>query len=117
MKNELFPAMLARALVKKTGQIFLSLPEKITTEQVDKLLSYANEFAGDDQYAFHVTTLPIEGFSVVSPRTAARYRTRVDGKEVGALIISRDGEFKDLDTVNTFRHVNSGSLPGGLAGI
>lgn len=118
MSTEIFSSMLVDALGNKRGLAYLSMPASMTNEVMANLVAKANERHGTQDYAFLVSSRGDNDFGPsISPEMAISLRSMEDGGPADVLIVARDGEFKELASLQAFRHLNPMSVPAGIAGI
>lgn len=114
MTKDLLPVALGNILCSLEGLNYFSVPKDISTKFVSKIVETVNE-KHSYKRAFHVSRYS-NGESV-SPEYATSLRSRENGDSANALIVSLDGEFKDLKSLEAFIHVNPLQLPAGVSDI
>lgn len=104
--------LLARALGNVLGGLdglnYFSVPKNMSADFVAQVVKAAN-MRFDYEHAFHVSRFNYEG--TITPEYATSLRSRETGESANALIVSLDGEFKDLKSLEAFLHVNPSQLP------
>lgn len=116
MTEEILAEALGKLLHANRGLTYLSVPSSMPDSAIQRLVQIANRYRDATDFAFHVTRhtgLP----GSISPEWATRLRSRDDGSEADVLIVARDGEFKELKSLEAFRHLNPMSVPAGAAGV
>ena len=108
MAREILASSLGRLISRKRGLVFLSVPVDMPPGFLDCIADSANSARGEE-HAFHVSNdTNITGG--ISSERATELRSREDGSEANALIVAKEGEFKELKSLEAFRHVNPQSI-------
>lgn len=105
---------LGRVLARSGGLVRLQLPRILEPSFARQVANAANDLRGDPDFAHVVRHSPGEG--EISPEAAIKVRTREDGRPANALLVHRQGDFKELKSLEVFRLVNPGVIPTGLLG-
>lgn len=116
-----FARVLAKVVTSRVGLIHLTLPRHISQDFISEMIEAADieakKIIDVDQYAWHVSkNYRTEDKHTVSPEYAAALRSRTDGP-ASALIISKEGDFRELASLEPFQHINPDFLPNGAVGI
>jgi hypothetical protein len=116
VERELLAIALGEVLSRFEGLAHVSVPRRMPDTFIAQVIDTVNEAKGGDPvHAFQVSKT--DGQKTLSPEQATALRTRDDGTRSDVLVISREGDFKDLASLEAFRRVNPMSLPVGVAGI
>lgn len=116
MPVHLLAVALGSILGKGSGLRYFSVPVNLPTEFINDMIEAANSERRQADFAFHVSRYD-EGPSIIPPERAAELRSREDGKAAEALIIAKDGESKELKTLEAFVRVNPLSVINGIGGV
>lgn len=104
-----------RALAEVDGLVRGSFPPVLGPAFLVAARDAANAFREDADYAHLVSASGLDG--AISAGKAIELRSRDDGKTASALLLSLDGDFKELSSLETFKLANRGSLPSGVADV
>jgi len=115
LENEILASTLGVILGKRKGLQYLSVPRSMPSEFIKKIILACEKEKGIDEYAFHVSKIHVK--DAISPERATELRSREDDSDADSVIISHEGEFKDLSSLEAFRHVNPVSIPVGISGV
>ncbi|WP_159308998.1 FtsK/SpoIIIE domain-containing protein [Spiribacter roseus] len=106
---------LGQLLAARRGLLYLSVPSSMPARFLETVVASANTAANVTDFAFLVSKEATE--NSISAERATELRSREDGSEAWALIVAREGDFKELKSLEAFRQVNPGLVPNGVAGI
>jgi energy-coupling factor transporter ATP-binding protein EcfA2 len=113
--NNIFTKSLSKLLSHGSGLRHFQMPSSQSLDSISSLVdSIDSESSGSK--AFHVSMSVVKD-GVISPEAATARRTRDDGEPSNVVIISREGDFRDLKSLEAFRVINPYLLPAGVAGI
>ena len=115
MGKEILAITLGKILSKRKGLQYLSLPNSMPSDFIDSIIASCKREKCAEDFAFHVSKSKVKGS--ISPERATELRSREDDSDADSVIISHEGEFKDLSSLEAFRHVNPMSIPVGTAGV
>jgi len=116
MQRHLLATALGTILGQGGGLRHFSVPVNLPRAFIEELVNAANAKSTHDQFAFHVSRYD-SGPRIMPPERAAQFRSREDGKAADALIVAKDGESKELKTLEAFVRVNPLSVINGIGSV
>lgn len=116
MDNEVFATALGRILGARNGLMHLVVPSEVSDAFIAAVVAAANQSKGQE-FAFHVNASSTGLTEEITPERATELRSRESGAPADALIIAREGQFKELKSLEAFVIINPAVLFSGLAGV
>lgn len=104
---------LGKVLSEKRGLKRLQLPSQLGTRFATVVVAECNRMTGTSEAAV-ISLEPTAAENFISPERAAELRSRDDGSPAKALIVNFRNEYREWNTLEPFRLLNSALLPGGL---